>query len=264
MILIGTSGFSYKDWVGSFYPQNTGNAEMLEFYAGKFPCVELNFTYYQMPSTRTIEGLVRKVPEDFEFCVKANRMMTHEIDIDEDPGLREKIFNDFMEALKPMTNRGFLGCILAQFPWSFKKTKSNMEYVLGFKELLSEVPVVVEFRNAEWITNETFDLLRSHSLGFCAVDEPSLPGLVPPIAEATSALGYVRFHGRNAKKWWKHDTPGERYDYLYLEAELKEWIPKIRQVADKTEKTYVFFNNCHSGQAAENARMLQTMLGLEL
>ncbi|NLJ60750.1 MAG: DUF72 domain-containing protein, partial [Firmicutes bacterium] len=114
------------------------------------------------------------------------------------------------------------------------------------------------------ITNETFDLLRSHSLGFCAVDEPRLPGLVPPIAEATSALGYVRFHGRNAKKWWKHDTPGERYDYLYQEAELKEWIPKIRQVADKTEKTYVFFNNCHSGQAAENARMLQTMLGLEL
>ncbi|NLA06175.1 MAG: DUF72 domain-containing protein [Firmicutes bacterium] len=264
MILIGTSGFSYKDWAGVFYPHNIKNNEMLEFYAKKFPCVELNFTYYQMPAARTIEGLVRKVPDDFEFCVKANKTMTHEIDADEDPALRKRIFGNFMEALKPMTARGVLGCVLAQFPWGFKKTGSNIEYILRFKDLLSDVPVVVEFRNAEWITDETFDLLRSHNLAFCAVDEPRLPGLVPPTSQATSDLGYVRFHGRNAKKWWKHSTPGERYDYLYQETELKEWIPKIRQIADKTEKTYVFFNNCHSGQAAENARMLQTMLGLEL
>ncbi len=264
MILVGTSGFSYKDWVGVLYPENTKSADMLEFYARIFPSVELNFTYYQMPSTRTIEGLVRKVPDGFEFCVKANKTMTHEIDANEDPGLRRGTFSDFMDALKPITDRGVLGSVLAQFPWSFKKTRTNTEYVLQFKDLLSEVPVVVEFRNAGWITDETFDLLRSHDLAFCAVDEPRLPGLVPPVAEATSDLGYVRFHGRNAKKWWKHSNPSERYDYLYSEAELREWIPKIQKIVDKTKKTYVFFNNCHSGQAAENARMLQAMLALEL
>jgi len=262
MILVGTSGFSYKDWVGVLYPESIKSAEMLEFYATIFPCVELNFTYYQMPGRRTIEGLVRKVPDDFEFCVKANKIMTHEIDTDNDPDLLKKTFSNFMEALKPMTTRGILGCVLAQFPWSFRKTASNIEYVLRFKELLPDIPVVAEFRNAQWITDETFNLLRSYNVAFCAVDEPKLPGLVPPVAEATSDLGYVRFHGRNAKKWWKHSTPGERYDYLYSEAELKEWIPKILQVSDKTGKTYVFFNNCHSGQAAENARMLQAMLGL--
>jgi uncharacterized protein YecE (DUF72 family) len=264
MILVGTSGFSYKDWVGVLYPENTKSAEMLRFYARIFPSVELNFTYYRMPSTRTIEGLVRKVPDDFEFCVKANKAMTHEIDADEDLSPLRETFSGFMEALKPMTDRGVLGCVLAQFPWSFKKTRSNTRYVLEFKSLLPDIPIVVEFRNAEWITPETFDLLRLHNLAFCVVDEPRLPGLVPPIAETTSDLGYVRFHGRNAKKWWKHSHPGERYDYLYSESELREWIPKIQKVADETKKTYVFFNNCHRGQAADNARMLRAMLGLEL
>lgn len=264
MILIGTSGFSYKDWVGVFYPENTKNTEMLEIYAKKFPCVELNFTYYQMPGTRTIEGLVRKVPDDFEFCVKANKAMTHEINEGEAAHLDRKIFQDFMEALKPMITRGVLGCILAQFPWSFRRTVPNTEYVLRFKELFADVPVVVEFRNAEWISDDTFDLLRRQALAFCAVDEPRLPGLMPPVAEATSGLGYVRFHGRNAKKWWTHDNPSERYDYLYSDDELKEWIPKIQRIADKTKKTYVFFNNCHVGQAAENAHMLQAMLDLAL
>ena len=121
MILVGTSGFSYKDWVGVLYPENTKSADMLEFYARIFPSVELNFTYYQMPSTRTIEGLVRKVPDGFEFCVKANKTMTHEIDANEDPGLRRGTFSDFMDALKPMTDRGVLGSVLAQFPWSFQE-----------------------------------------------------------------------------------------------------------------------------------------------
>ncbi len=264
MILLGTSGFSYKDWVGVFYPENTKNAEMLEFYAERFPCVELNFTYYRMPATRTIEGLVRKVPSDFQFCIKANKAMTHEIDREAGSNFSKKVFSDFMEALKPMTTQGFLGCILAQFPWGFKKTASNIEHVLRLKELLADVPVVIEFRNSQWISEETFDLLRSHDLAFCAVDEPRLRGLMPPIAETTSDLGYVRFHGRNAKKWWKHDNPQERYDYLYSERELEEWIPRIQQIADKTLKTYVFFNNCHSGQAAQNAQMLRAMLGLEL
>ena len=228
MILLGTSGFSYKDWVGVFYPENTKSAEMLQFYAKSFPCVELNFTYYQMPSTRTIQGLMRKVPSNFQFCVKANKTMTHEIITAEGSNPDDKLFYDFMESLKPMTTQGSLGCILAQFPWSFKKTASNMQYVLRFKELLPEVPVVVEFRNAQWICEETFELLRSHDLGFCAVDEPRLPGLMPPIAEATSDLGYIRFHGRNAKKWWKPGNSQERYDYFYSEGELREWIPKIR------------------------------------
>ncbi|MEW6105182.1 MAG: DUF72 domain-containing protein [Bacillota bacterium] len=263
MVLIGTAGFSYKDWKGIFYPEDIKDSEMLGFYAGHFPCVELDFTYYQMPSVRTIEGLARKVPEGFEFCVKAHKGMTHELKGAEGKEDNEGTFRAFAEALRPMTSRGSLGCVLAQFPWGFKRTQENVDYIRRFRECLKDMAVVVEFRNREWIRPDTFDLLRAEGLGFCCVDEPGLRGLVPPVAEATSDIAYVRFHGRNAEKWWKHDQAWERYNYLYSEAELAEWVPKIRALDARAAKTYVLFNNCHAGQAAENARMLQNMMKLD-
>ncbi len=265
MVLIGTAGFSYKDWKGIFYPGDIKDGEMLGFYAGRFPCVEVDFTYYQMPSARTMEGLARKVPEGFEFCVKANKTMTHEVGAAEEGGeANADAFRAFSEALRPMTSRGSLGCVLTQLPWGFKRTADNAGYIRRFRELLEDMPVVVEFRNREWITPDTFELLRAEGLGFCCVDEPRLRGLVPPVAEATSDIAYVRFHGRNAEKWWKHDQAWERYNYLYSEAELAEWMPKIKALDARAAKTYVLFNNCHAGQAAENARMLQNMMKLDL
>ncbi len=266
MVLIGTAGFSYKDWKGPFYPEEIRDQDMLPFYARHFPCVELDFTYYQMPGVRTMEGLARKVPEGFEFCVKANSAMTHELTPGADgavPEVDAGVFRKFSEALAPMTSRGSLGCVLAQFPWSFRKTPGNAAYLERFRDLLPGMRIVVEFRNREWVTPEGFELLRSLGLGFCCVDEPRLRSLVPPVARTTSDIAYVRFHGRNAARWWKHDHAWERYDYLYSQAELEEWVPRIKALDAEVLKTYVVFNNCHAGQAAENARMLQHILELD-
>ena len=157
-----------------------------------------------------------------------------------------------------------LGCVLAQFPWSFKHTPENERFLETVRDELPDLPVVVEFRNAAWIRDETFDRLRDLGLGCCCVDEPRLHGLVPPFAVATAPVGYVRFHGRNAAKWWRHEHAWERYDYLYSQEELAEWVPRIREIAAQAEKTYVFFNNHYEGKAGQNARQLAELLNLTL
>lgn len=139
----------------------------------------------------------------------------------------------------------------------------SLAYLEEFRERLDGIPVVIEFRNNEWVKEETFSFLEAKGLGFCCVDEPALPGLMPRLVRATSSLAYVRFHGRNAAKWWRHKEAWERYNYLYTEEELRGWVPKVRALDTQAEKTYVFYNNCHAGHAAENARMMQTLLALE-
>jgi uncharacterized protein YecE (DUF72 family) len=128
------------------------------------------------------------------------------------------------------------------------------------RERLGELPVVVEFRNARWLTDDVFDLLRQLDFGFCCVDEPRLPNLLPPLAEKTSDVGYVRFHGRNSAKWWQHEHAYERYDYSYTPEELNEWLPKIRELDSATEKTFVFANNHWRGQAVNTIRQLRMMM----
>ncbi len=258
-ILIGTSGFSYDDWRGHFYPPDLGKREMLPFYAERFPTVEVNATYYVLPHPATFIQMSRKVPDDFRFVVKANKDMTHT-----GGELHEETFAGFRRALEPLVERRMLGCVLGQFPWSFKQTLENEAYLRTFREQLAALPTVVEFRNAEWAVDRTFDLLRELDLGFCCVDEPGLPGLMPRVAVTTSRIGYLRFHGRNAQKWWKHDHAWERYNYLYGEAELAEWLERIRWLEERTETLYVFFNNHYEGKAGQNARMLARLLELSL
>jgi uncharacterized protein YecE (DUF72 family) len=166
--------------------------------------------------------------------------------------------------MEPLVERGMLGCVLGQFPWSFKATPQNREALEQFRAALPELPVVIEFRNSGWVSEETFALLRELEMGFCCVDEPRLKGLMPPVVQATSPIGYVRFHGRNAAKWWQHEQAYERYDYLYTEDELAEWVPKIRELAEETERTYLFFNNHYEGKAGQNAQMLARLLNLNL
>ncbi len=126
--------------------------------------------------------------------------------------------------------------------------------------MLDNIPVVVEFRNKAWAKQDTFNFLRENSLGFCCVDEPPLPRLMPFTPRATSDIGYFRFHGRNMN-WFKASV-SERYNYLYSEDELKEFVPKVKEVASKTVKTYNFFNNCHAGAAARNAQMMKNLMGM--
>jgi len=152
---------------------------------------------------------------------------------------------------------------LAQFPWSFKNTEENRKYLKSYNDQLAEYPLIVEFRHISWISEPLFSFLRSLGVSYCVVDEPNLPGLLPPKVEATANLGYVRFHGRNTKTWWEGDS-SQRYNYLYTEQELKEWVPKIKQLTASTEETYVFFNNCHAGYAAKNAKTMQSILQPDL
>jgi uncharacterized protein YecE (DUF72 family) len=202
--------------------------------------------------------MARKVSEGFEFVVKANRDMTHAEE------RRPEVFAAFRAALEPLLRRGNLGCVLGQFPWSFRNTPGNRDTLRWFRERMDGIPTVIEFRNSEWAEPATFGLLQELELGYCCVDEPALKGLMPRTVVATSPLGYVRFHGRNAAKWWRHEHAYERYDYLYSESELEEWVPKIRALAEETDRVYVFFNNHYEGKAGQNARMMARLLNLAL
>jgi uncharacterized protein YecE (DUF72 family) len=252
MIRMGTSGFYYDDWVGPVYPADMPRWQWLSFYADQFNTVELNVTYYRIPDTRTVKGWVDRTPADFLFTVKANRTITHER---EDPD-----FAGFLECVKILSDAQKLACVLAQFPYAFRPNPENHEYLHQLREGLREVPVVIEFRRSQWVRSETFELLEKLNFGFCCVDEPRLRGLMPPIAKATGPVAYVRFHGRNAEKWWNHDQAWERYDYTYSEQELKEWVSKIRDLDNAAPLVVVYANNHYRGQSVDTINKLKQLL----
>lgn len=254
MIYIGTSGFSYKDWVGVYYPSGLPSGEWLSFYSREFKTCEINSSYYAVPSPAVLASMAARTGADFLFCLKANQEMTHQR---KDSAV---VCKSFCQALQPVLEAGKLGCILAQFPYSFDFTRGNWEYLAQLRKNLAGLPLVIEFRNGRWLKVEVFQWMRTQDMGFCCVDEPQLPNLLPPIAEATSKIGYVRFHGRNKEKWWQSEQSYERYDYTYKTEELAEWVPKIKKLAGATEKTFVFANNHWRGQSVTTVRQLQTML----
>lgn len=254
MILVGTSGFSYPDWVGPFYPETLSKQDFLAFYSQHFRACELNFSYYRLPTAQMLARMADKSGGQVEFVLKAYKEMTHERTKD------VQIFTAFHQALTPLVQRRLLGCVLAQFPYSFHCTRENFDYLNYLRDQLGTLPVVIEFRNHAWFKESTFSFLKDLNYGFCCVDEPQIPGLFPPVAVATSQIGYVRFHGRNQTKWWQHDDPAERYDYFYSEQELQEWVPKIHKLAQVTEKVYVFTNNHPEAKAVQNAKRLQELL----
>lgn len=265
MIKIGTSGYSFPDWVGTIYPENIKRENMLEYYEKKlgFNMVELNYTYYTLPSQGAISSILKKTSPNFEFTVKANKGMTHDL-IDKTTGERidnADIFNKFKYSIDPLVKENRLSCVLAQFPYSFHFNKEGIKYLERFKELIGEMPLVVEFRNIRWHNLETLESLKKLEIGYCVVDEPKLKGLMPFFPVVTSKLGYFRLHGRNPN-WF--DAPASiRYDYLYSKEELKGFISPIKNVDKQVAKTLVLFNNCHAGSAAKNAIQLAKMLDSE-
>lgn len=254
MIVIGTSGYYYQDWVGVFYPEGTKKQDMLSLYAQHFPAVELNFTYYGIPKPSTFERMLDTTPPEFEFVVKANREMTHE-------SKEEDVFSKYRDAIAPLTESGSLGAVLAQFPWAFKNTPSNRNYLYYFRERLPGVPLVVEFRHNSWQNQEVFDFMKEQDISCCCVDEPVLRDLPDCRAVFTAEPAYIRFHSRDADKWYAKGGK-DRYNYLYSEGELQEWVPKVKELATRTKKVYMFFNNCQFGQAAQNARRMGELLEL--
>ncbi|BAF58927.1 uncharacterized conserved protein [Pelotomaculum thermopropionicum SI] len=255
MFYIGTAGYSYQDWVGTVYPAGTKKEDMLKLYAGEFNFSEINSTYYHLPGRRMTEALAAKTPPGFRFAVKAFQQMTHA----RDGG--PEVFRRFAEALRPLAGSGRLACVLAQFPYSFHNTPENRDYLKKFRHLLPDLPVAVEFRNARWVAGETFELLREEGLAYVCVDEPALKGLVRAVAVVTAPFAYVRFHGRNAARWYDHKESYQRYDYLYTADELKEWLPRVAALREKAGEVYISFNNHYRGQAVANARMFRDMIG---
>ncbi len=255
MVYIGTSGYSYDDWVGPFYPQGLRKGAFLQFYARRFGCVEVNSTYYRMPTAATLAAMSAKTGPEFSFVVKAPGEITHEGPAEPD------VFSLFTRALQPLVDEGKLGCVLCQFPSRFRLCRANVDYIRALADHLQALPTVIELRHRGWVEDErTFDLLRGLNLGYCCVDEPAVGSNMPPLSLATSDIAYVRFHGRNAEKWFHHKQAWERYDYLYSAAELAEWVPKVRKLAEAAQTTYVFFNNHYNAQAVQNAGLFTDML----
>ena len=257
-VRVGTSGYSFKDWVGPFYPPGTRPPEQLEYYATAFDCLEVNVTYYRIPDAKLLAGMERRTPAGFAFVVKLHGDITHRMS--RDPALDAA----FHEALKPLHAAGKMHGLLAQFPWGFRNTQANRAHVASLRERFAGESVFVEFRRDEWATPPVFAFLRGLELSWVSVDEPALPGLVPPVAVATTDTPYVRLHGRNAQQWYAGDAAGSRYDYSYTESELREWAVKVKALARDARRTFVFFNNCHGGQAPANARTFQGLLDLDL
>ncbi len=250
----GTSGFSYDDWIGIYYPERLPRKNWLSYYAQEFNSLELNSTYYALPDASVMESLVRKTGEGFLFAVKANQEMTHKRQAD------AEVFKAFVSTLEPMVQAGKLGCVLAQFPYSFSCNSANQKYLQSFYDWMGGLSLVIEFRNSAWLKPDTLSWMNERNIGFCCVDEPQLPRLMPPVAEVTGDISYIRFHGRNAAKWWKHDQAWERYDYTYNSEELEEWLPKIGSMSKASKNTFIFANNHWRGQAVDTIRQVRSML----
>ncbi|MBN2534327.1 MAG: DUF72 domain-containing protein [Spirochaetales bacterium] len=253
-IYIGTSGYSYKDWVGPVYPPGTQQKDFLDLYSKDFSIVELNFSYYKMPDRNMLEQMLIKTDERFLFSIKAHKSLTHEID---DKSMVQA--GQFKETIHPLLHSKRIGAVLFQFPYSFHYTVENRKYLDLLSREFEGIPAAFEFRSNEWIKESVFDTLKARGISFVNVDEPELPKLITPMDIVTSDPAYIRFHGRNRKEWWK-GTNVTRYDYLYEKEELESWIPKIERIIEKAKILLISFNNHYKGQAVQNAKILKDML----
>ena len=252
-ILIGTSGFSFDDWVGEVYPKGIKKQDMLPYYERTlgFKTLEVNYTYYAMPSAKTMESFAKRTSRDFSFVVKAYKGMTHE----KTDNLKEMCMR-FKAGIEPLN--GHMKALLFQFPYMFVPGDENISYLRSLHEEFDGYKPIVEFRNAKWSDNRYLEMLKELSFGYCVVDEPKLKGLLPFSPHLTSDTGYFRFHGRNTS--WFNGSLEVRYNYLYSESELRQFVAPIKDIARRASTTYVFFNNCHAGKAAKNALMMIEML----
>jgi len=253
-IRIGTSGYSFDDWREAFYPVEIEKGKMLDYYQLHFNTVEINSTYYRIPHPAVMYNIVKKTKPEFEFMVKANQNLTHQRQ------QIEALAAEFLESVRPIADRGQLKGILAQFPWSFKYSQANLVYLTTCRELMQPYPFYVEFRNDTWMRKDTYEVMKESQIGYVSVDGPRLRGLLPPELITTGDTAYIRLHGRNADHWWEGGNL--RYDYLYDDTELREWKEKLDRIRGETKKAFIFFNNCHLGQAVKNARQMMKMLDL--
>lgn len=254
IITIGTAGYSYADWIGQFYPVGTKTSNMLEYYCNEFDFVEINSSYYHMPGLQLFASINRRTPDTFKVAVKLFQGFTHQREM----GNAQEA-DKFLYAIAPIIESKKLVCILAQFPNSFHYSEENIELLKKLRNWFKNININVEFRAQDWVRKETMDLLKREELGYVCVDEPDLNGLVKNVIASTTQISYVRMHGRNAVKWYGGEG-SDRYNYLYDLNELKEWVPRMRQLEKDSLLSIISFNNHPLGKAVENARMLAQLL----
>jgi len=242
-VFLGTSGWSYNEWVGPFYTKM--DKSKLRAYTKVFKTVEIDSTFYRYPSKGTVMGWTRYSPEGFVYTAKLPGLITHDKKLSLNEGIEQDL-KRFIDLMEPLILSGKLGCILIQLPPKFDYRPQDLEGF--FKILPTHVRFAVEFREQSWIRSETWSLLGKYRVAYAVVDEP----LLPPEVHLTSDIAYFRWHGRGEKPW---------YDYRYSVQELEPWIPKLKYVAGKVGKTFGYFNNHYHGYAVENCLQVMEMIG---
>jgi uncharacterized protein YecE (DUF72 family) len=257
-IRVGTSGYSYAEWVDAgFYPPGTRAAQMLPLYARQFAAAELNFTWYQMPKAPAIERMAALAPDGFCFAAKLTRTLTHEVDAGRWRGEAVR----YREGIAPLAQARLLQAVLLQFPPGFTRSPEHRRYLAQLLDALEGLPLAVEFRHASWAADRVFSELERRGVTLAAVDAPPLPGLFPRLDVVTNpGLFYLRLHGRNARGW-RSGHMQQQFDYDYTDAELREWTEgPIPRMAARSAGGLVFFNNHVRAQAPRNAVQLMHLL----
>ncbi len=258
----GPAGWMYKDWDGIVYPKSKPRGfDPLHYIAGFFDTVEVNSSYYGPPLPKTTASWVRRVEEfhDFQFTAKLWKRFTHE---------RGKAWttaevDQVRAGFDVMMDAGKLGAVLLQFPWSFKRTEGNTEWLGDVVRTFRRYPLVVEVRHTSWLAPEFLSTLEEEGVGFVNIDQPLYHDSIGPSAHVTSRVGYVRVHGRNYKDWFREKASVEqRYNYLYRADEIEPWVERAKEIAadPATKEVFVITNNHYKGKAVANALMMKAMV----
>jgi uncharacterized protein YecE (DUF72 family) len=257
-IRIGPAGWSYKDWENVVYPPHGSRFDHLAYLASFFDTIEINSPFYRIPPPTHAKSWVRRVADnpDFVFTTKVFRGFTHE-----KAALADADVTAFRNYLDPLMEADRLGAVLLQFPWSFKSSPESLEKLETLFQAFDPYPKALEVRHATFQNQEFVDFLEAHDVSFVNVDQPLFHDSVKPDDITAGPLAYVRFHGRNYKKWFAHEESWERYDYLYSKEELEPWVGRIESMA-KSKDVFVVTNNHFRGQAIVNAGDLKQSLGL--
>jgi len=239
----GCAGWSYEEWLGPLYNKEQS---MLQQYASVFDTVELNSSFYKVPNEGTILGLTKYTKRGFMFSAKINQKFTHDLRLNLDERAQDEL-EQFVQLFDPLLTQDRLGCFLIQLPPSLKKDESLLENFLA--ALPHRYDYVVEFRHPSWMDDATWPILSRYQTAYCIVDEP----LLPPELHLTSPIGYIRWHGHGEHLW---------YNYRYTKQQLREWVPKVKEVAKNSRKIFGIFNNHFHGYAPENCLQIMQMLGI--
>lgn len=226
-IFVGTSGWSYKEWKGSFYPPKLPPEDMLRFYSTRFSSVEVNNTFYRIPSEKVLAGWAEQVPPGFRFVVKASRRVTHNSRLADEDGSLEY----FLRAVNPLGER--LGPTLFQLPPTFKKDAGRLGNFLA--RLPKRWPAAIEFRHASWFDDEVYDLLRARDVPLVAVDEDEGEGKGAPLVP-TASWGYFRLrrttYDKPALQAWGDTIRRQQWREAYVFLKHEEGSPSGPDVAE--------------------------------